>query len=152
MSKYAQMTWNEIWMRPVSRQVAEEFEYYQERFEFIVQDLEQFSGKNAVLLEGAAYLPELLSLNKANPQKVIFLVPTKNFQIQHYSKRPWIKHILKECDHPEKAFENWMMRDHLFGQKIIRQARDRNFQTILVDGKQSIDAQYEQVKQLLGLK
>jgi hypothetical protein len=138
-------------MRPVIEQVQDEFEYYRERFEMIIQDLEQFEPEEAIILEGAAYLPELLEQNEANPNRVSFLVPTKDFQLHYYSQRPWIKDILKECEDPEQAFANWMMRDHLFGQRILREAQARNYKTILVDGSRNIDQQYETIKECFGL-
>jgi adenylate kinase family enzyme len=152
MYKYSTMNWNEIWMRPVTDQVQEEFEYYRERFEMIAQDLEKYEQEKTIILEGAAYLPELLELNEANPNHVIFLVPTKEFQLHYYSQRPWIKDVLKECEDPEHAFANWMMRDHLFGQEILRQAKSRNYKTIVVDGRRNIDQQYQQVKEYFSLK
>jgi len=117
----------------------------------IAQDLEQYERETRIILEGAAYLPELLELNEANPNNVIFLVPTKEFQLHYYSQRPWVKSILKECEDPEQAFANWMMRDHLFGEEILRQAKARNYKTILVDRSRSIDQQYENVKEYFGL-
>ncbi|MFO7538147.1 MAG: hypothetical protein R6X32_08800 [Chloroflexota bacterium] len=152
MYKYSQMGWNEIWMRPVQYQVEEEFAYYRERFALIAQDLGKYSTEKPIILEGAAYLPELLELNDANPKRVIFLVPTKEFQWHHYRKRPWISQILRECADPEQAFENWMARDHLFGRAILRQAKARNYETMLVDGTQNIDEQYAKVEAYFGLR
>ncbi len=152
MYKYSKMSWNEIWMRPVSLQVQEEFEYYRERFEMIIEDLEKYDSNKPMILEGAAYLPELLELNNANPKRVVFLVSTKEFQLRHYVQRGWIQHILKECEDPKEAFDNWMMRDHLFGQEMLNQAKVRNYETILVDGKQNINEHYEKVRAFFGLK
>lgn len=151
MHQYTTMSWNQIWMRPVQQQVEDEFAYYRERFEMIVQDLGRYSLKKPLLVEGAACLPELLEVNAANPRRVIFLVPTKEFQVYHYRQRPWIQPILRECKDAEQAFENWMKRDHGFGQEILRQAKARNYATIVVDGKQNMDEQYEQIKAYLGL-
>jgi 2-phosphoglycerate kinase len=145
MFTYSTMSWNAIWLRPVPLQVQEEFAYYRERFEMIVQDLEQYDVGTPIILEGAAYFPDLIRPYHDNPQKVIYLVPTKDFQVHHYQQRPWIKHILKDCDNPRQALENWMMRDHLFGQEVLRQAQAHHYQTIVVDGKQSIDEQFESV-------
>jgi 2-phosphoglycerate kinase len=146
MHTYAKMDWDEVWMRPPQQQVEEEFAFYWERFEMVVQDLAAYSGERPLLLEGAALLPDLLEQNGVDAQRVMFLVPTKAFQLHHYSQRPWIKQILRNCDDPEQAFENWMMRDHLFGQEILRQAKARHYETLVVDGNQSVDEQYEKVK------
>jgi len=138
MHRYASMTWNEIWMRPVEQQVAEEFAYYRERFELILEDLESFDLERPLLLEGCAFLPELLAQSSADPRRVLFLVPTQAFQRHHYRQRPWIQHILNECADPEQAFENWMLRDALFGQEILRQAQAEGYATLLVDGSQTL--------------
>lgn len=138
MYRYNTMTWNEIWMRPVEQQVAEEFAYYRERFELILEDLESFDLERPLLLEGAAFLPELLAQSSADPRRVLFLVPTPAFQRHHYRQRPWIQHILNECADPEQAFENWMLRDALFGQEILRQAQAKGYATLLVDGSQTL--------------
>lgn len=151
MFKYSRMGWNEIWSRPVSIQVEEELKYYRERFEMIIEDLDQYDPGKPMILEGAAYLPELLKEYKANPGKVLYMVPTKEFQVHHYHQRPWIKQILKECTSPEHAFENWMMRDYLFGQQVLRQAKIYHFMTLIVDGRLSISDQFEQVRQYFKL-
>ena len=50
MFKYSKMNWNEIWSRPVDVQVQEEFEFYRERFEMIVEDLRKFKPGKAIIL------------------------------------------------------------------------------------------------------
>jgi adenylate kinase family enzyme len=151
MYKIADMSWNEIWSRPVSLQVSEEIAYYRELFGMILDDLATYEPGKAIIFEGAALLPELIAKSDIDARKVLFMVPTKAFQIHHYSQRGFINHILKECDDPEKAFENWMMRDHQFGKEILRQAENRNYKTILVDGSQDIDELYDRVKKQFGL-
>jgi hypothetical protein len=150
MFRSLKMNWNMIWSRPVALQVQEEFMYYRERFDMILQDLAQYTGETPVLLEGAAFLPELISSYPVNPNHVMYLVPTKAFQVHHYQQRPWIHHILEDCENPKRAFENWMMRDHLFGQEVLQQATVHEYQTIVVDGTQSLDEHYEHVRDSLG--
>jgi hypothetical protein len=151
MDRYSKMNWEQIWMRPVALQVKEELAYYRERFELIVQDLSKYDPGKSLILEGAAYLPELLQQNQANPERVLFLVPTRAFQIHHYRQRGWIQPILNACSDPVQAFDNWMMRDYHFGQAILQQAKDRNYATLVVDGKQDMDAQYAHVRVFFGL-
>jgi hypothetical protein len=149
--KVLNMSPNENFSRPVGVQVQEEFEFYRERFEMILEDLRVYDPEVPIIMEGAAYLPELLADFGVRPQQVLYLVPTKEFQVKHYSKRPWIQYLLKECDDPKVAFENWMERDHLFGVEILRQAKAFGYKSILVDGEVSMDAQFEQVARYLGL-
>ncbi len=150
MFNYSKMGWNAIWMRPVALQVKEEFAYYRERFEMIVQDLAGYKAGSTLLLEGAAYYPDLIWPHAGSSPRVVYMVPTKAFQVRHYQQRPWIHHILSECEDPEQAFGNWMARDALFGQEVLNQAKTYNYRTILVDGARTIDEQYEQVIEYLG--
>jgi 2-phosphoglycerate kinase len=146
MFKYSKMCWNEIWMRPVSYQVQELIEYYQERFEMIIEDLEKYDLSKPIILEGAALLPKLVDQYNVKFQNILFMVPTKQFQLNQYSKRKWIHEILNECEDLEQAFSNWMMRDQIFSEKILSEAKVRNYWTILVDGSNSIDENYKKVK------
>jgi 2-phosphoglycerate kinase len=146
MFKYSKMSWDEIWMRPVSYQVRELIEYYQERFEMIIEDLEKYDLSKPIILEGAALLPKLVDQYNVNSQNILFMVPTKKFQLHQYSQRKWIHEILKDCEDPEQAFSNWMMRDQIFSKEIRSEAKIRNYRTILVDGSNSIDENYKKVK------
>lgn len=151
MYKIAQMGWNEIWSRPVELQVREEIEYYRELFEMILQDLENLSTEKPVIVEGAALLPELTAKLNLDPRRRLYMVPTKPFQVHHYSQRAFIQDILKDCDDPQTAFANWMERDHLFGQEILRQARTFGYGTIIVDGSRSLEDQFKFASQYYGL-
>ena len=99
-----------------------------------------------MILEGAAFLPELIHQFPVNCENVIFMVPTMEFQLQHYSKRPWLQSILNECHDPKRAFENWMKRDELFGQEVTRQANAYGFRVIIVDGSVNIQEQFERIR------
>jgi uridine kinase len=149
--KIAQMGWNAIWSRPPSLLVQEETQFYRELFELILQDLGELSTEKAVILEGAALLPELIAKFALKPKRVLYMVPTKEFQLHHYTQRPFIQGILKDGDDPEMAFANWMERDHLFGQEILQQAHIFRYGTITVDGSRSLEDQFEFVSQYYGL-
>ena len=147
MVAYSQMSWDEIWSRPADLQVREEFTFYAERFEMILEDLLNYENADSVVMEGAAFVPSLIHSWGVPSDKALFLIPTKEFQIEHYSKRPWIKSILDSCEDPQQAFANWMERDHLFGQEIIKQAQRYNYQYVIIDGKASVDQLYSMVKE-----
>jgi hypothetical protein len=116
----------------------------------ILEDLRTFKPASTLILEGAALLPELIHELPVDPRKVVYLVPTLDFQIHHYRQRCWIHTILKDCEDPKQAFENWMMRDHCFGQEVIRQALLYRFPTIYVDGSEGILEIFEKVSSVLG--
>jgi hypothetical protein len=54
--------------------------------------------------------------------------------------------LLKDCEDHEQAFSNWMMRDQIFSEEILSEAKIRNYWTILVDGSDSINENYKKVK------
>ena len=152
MYKWSQMDWEEIWMRPVDIQVKEELKFYRERFEMILNELVQFSIEDKVIMEGAALLPELINDLGIKKNKVVYIIPSKKFQIEHYSKRNFIKDILSECNNPEKAFKNWMERDHQFGKVVKTQAKKLGFKVIDVDGTNSIEENTKLVTENFNLE
>jgi 2-phosphoglycerate kinase len=152
MLKYSQMNWSEIWMQSVETLVNDEFAYYRENFPLILEDLQKMDGSKPILLEGVAFLPELVAGYALNKKRVLYLVPTRKFQITHYSQRPWIKKIFESCDDPDLAFSNWMTRDEHFGREVLSQTRKYNFRSIEVDGFLSILEQIVQVCKYFGLE
>ncbi len=151
MVTYTQMEWDEIWSRAVTIQVKEEFRFYAEKFTMILEDLLLFDNTNVVILEGAAFLPSLIHAWGVQAQQAIFLIPTKTFQISHYSERPWINSILASCKKPQQAFTNWMERDHRFGQEIIKEAQSYNYQYAIIDDNLNKEVLYKMVKKHFGL-
>ena len=152
MFQYSKLSWNEIWSKPVDIQVTEVFHFYQEMFPFILEDLLKIENDKPVLLEGAAFLPELLDGWPINRNKVLFMRPTPEFQENHYRARSWIQPILDSCDNPDLAFRRWMKRDELFGDKVSRQATDRGLKVVVVDDSLASEDQYHAVIQCLDLK
>ena len=144
--KYSQMKWDEIWSQSPEKLLADEMTYYHERFPFILDDLQQFKSEKPVILEGAAFLPELIQPFALKRDNVVYMIPALEFQLHHYSQRPWIRSILSECLDPKQSFENWMKRDHLFGQEVMGQADSLGFRVMLVDGMVKIQGQFERIK------
>ena len=151
MYQFSKLSWNEIWSKPVEVQVNDEIHFYHEMFSFILDDLAYISGDQKNILEGAAFLPELLDAWSVECKRAVFMVPTPEFQIQNYRNRPWIHSILNACDDQDFAFMQWMKRDELFGREVTRQACERGYQLIKVDGSISLDDQYQQIVRSFGL-
>jgi len=128
MFKYSKMSWDEIWSQTAEKLFHDEIEYYHERFPFILNNLNQLNLQMPVFLEGAAFLPELIKHYPVKRENVIFMIPSTEFQFNHYARRPWIQSIQNECHDPKQAFENWMNRDALFGQEVNRTAKECGFQ------------------------
>lgn len=132
------MSWDDLWMRPVAEQVTHELAIYREQFPMILADLLKMPRNRPILVEGAALLPELMTKVLQKPNQAFYVVPTLEFQRRTYAKRPWIHGILKQCRDPEQAFENWMARDVAFGKYVAETAVSLNYPVIFVDGSRSI--------------
>jgi adenylate kinase family enzyme len=145
MAAYSHMSWDEIWSQPVNQQVQDEFAYYTEQFPMVLKDLLEYVDQAPIIMEGAAFLPELLIKWGVRSDHAMFLVPSKGFQIDHYSQRDWIQAILDSCQDPDQAFANWMERDHCFGLMVMEQAMDHGYSSIMVDGQKDVDMLYTQV-------
>jgi hypothetical protein len=130
------MSWDEIWMRPVSSQVAAEIDAYREEFGLILADLGRLPHDRGVLVEGCALLPELVA-PLAPQSRAIWFVPTPAFQRKHYLQRGFIQEILAQCRDPQTAWANWMERDEQFGREVAAGAAQHGYPVISVDGSRS---------------
>ena len=59
MYQWSQMSWDQLWMRPVDLQVKEEFQFYRERLEMILEDLENFSKEEKIIMEGSGFITRI---------------------------------------------------------------------------------------------
>jgi len=144
------MSWDDLWMRPVAEQVKHELAIYREQFLMIVADLLKMPSDKPILVEGAALLPKMVA-DVSQPNQAFYVVPTPEFQWRTYEKRPWIHHILGECREPEQAFKNWMERDVEFGRYVAETAVTLNYPVIHVDGSHTIAENAAQIAQYFDL-
>lgn len=152
------MSWDDLWMRPVAEQVEHELAIYREQFWMIVDDLLALPNDRPILAEGAALLPEMVVEVLASPNQAFYVIPMPEFQWRTYEKRPWIHHILSECLDPEQAFKNWMERDVGFGAYVAETATSAklstgvslNYPVIYVDGSRTIAENAAQVASHFG--
>jgi hypothetical protein len=128
----------ELWMRPVEEQVADARQLYLEEFPMIVDDLLALPTSRPILAEGAALLPECVAPLLLEPHSAIWIVPTPEFQVEHYARRAWAQEVVRTCSSPQQAFQNWMQRDIWFATHVEQAARDLIMRTIVVDGTCSL--------------
>jgi len=151
MSRLAGLSWNELWTRPVEVQVQDEFAFYHEEFDLLLDELALYPLGQPILAEGNAWLPELMARLSVKPGRVVYVIPTRAFQVATYSQRQFIKDILSQRADPQSAFENWMERDARFGELVSQQARQSGQPIILVDGRLSIEENAALVEKALNL-
>lgn len=137
--KTVEMDTEQIWMREPLLQCREEFIFYEEIFEYVLEDLKRISCKNGIITEGAAYIPRLIKQLGISSNRYISITPAKEFQISHFKEREFVSYVLKGCSDMEKAFCNWMDRDILFAQEVRKQCFEEKYISIVNNGSIKID-------------
>lgn len=151
-ARLARASCDEVWMRPVARQIAEEIALYREEFPFILADLVALPANRPVIAEGAALLPEVLAGFDVDFGRALWIVPTEEFQRRRYAQREWRHDVLRPCADPDQAWRNWMDRDAGFARFVAADARRRGGRLLVVDGTRSIADNLRTVEGLLGLR
>lgn len=148
------MTWDEIWVRPVAVQIADELACYREQFGMIVDDLLALPRSTPIIAEGAALLPDLVSDILSDRSRAVWVIPTEPFQREHYTpeRRPFVNDILAHCQNPTQAFANWMDRDVGFAKRITQQAQALDLKVLTVDGQRTVEQNAKIVAQYLELE
>ncbi|MCE5235633.1 MAG: hypothetical protein LLF87_06230 [Eubacteriales bacterium] len=149
---YFEMTSEQIWMRTPEIQFDDEVEIYREIFEYAMSDIETLKVNTQVIAEGSGLMPELIKQSGVTSNTYICIVPTPEFQICNYGKRPYVPYILEGCSDKETAFANWMKRDCLFAEYSAQTASKAGYQAIWIDGAVSPDGILDFVKNKFELK
>ena len=150
--KVISMSLDETWFRNPLEQSDEEIAIYEIMFSYAMNDINNLSAETAVLAEGAGFLPNLMKKANVDKSHYACIVPTKKFQIKHYSKRAWIKDYLSSCSDKDRAFHNWMERDSIFAERVLEEAKKLEYFNIIVDGNQSINENYEVIENVFKLR
>jgi hypothetical protein len=139
----------ERWMQPMEALVQEAVACYGEHFSLVVEDLLALPADRPILAEGTALLPQLVA-RFAEPGRAVWVVPTAEFQREHYARRGFVAAILADCADPDAAFRNWMARDALFAQQVQQEAAARGFPTLVVDGTQNVEQNAAQIERVFA--
>ncbi len=135
----ASRTAEETWMREPKQMCKEEIQYYEEIFDFILEDLMSIQTNKDIITEGAAFMPHLIEKITSFDTKYMAIIPSPEFQIEHYKKREWVDFVLKDCIDKEKAFSNWMQRDILFAKEVEKECKAWDYRCVLNDGSLGVD-------------
>ena len=149
-SRIRSLSPEETWMRDPAEQCREELAFYREVSGLVRARLQGLRAER-VVAEGAAFLPELARLWGVAPQRFVAIMPTREFQISRYSRRPWVSQVLRDCSDPAAAFANWMERDALFAEEVRRQCVRPGYASLLTDGSVSGEECLAQIAAHFGL-
>jgi 2-phosphoglycerate kinase len=145
LTKWSQSSWNQRWMQPVESLVQDVIACYREHFTLVLEDIFSLPKRKSLMVEGTPLLPAQVAGVLSRPSHAIWLSPTADFQIAHYSKRDWVRVVLAQCSEPEVAFHNWMERDIRFAQWIEAEASAAHLSILRVDGNRTIEQNAETV-------
>ncbi len=145
------MSMEEMWMRDPSEQCHEEISLYEIMLAYSMNNISAFSQDKPIIAEGAGFLPHLVKSMNVDKSHYICIVPTKEFQVSAYSKREWIVHYLSDCSDKDRAFANWMDRDALLAEKVLKDAKNLDYQHLIVDGTSGIDENFAFVEKVFRL-
>lgn len=131
--------------------VEEEFVYYKYALKIIEGDLKRQFGNKKVVVEGAAIIPEYAKTKEIAEDRYVCIVPTRSFQSKEFAERGYVTRLLGGTSDPDKALENWLERDARFAQIVRDEAIENEQNLIIVDGQQSAEEVYAQVRTMFGL-
>ncbi len=138
LMKWRESSWNERWMQPTEILIQQVITCYQEHFALVSEDIRKMSKEKSLIVEGTALLPRQVASVLPKRSQAIWLIPSADFQIAHYSERVWARDIVSQCNDPEAAFHNWMERDIRFAEWVEAEAIALNLAILRVDGKQTL--------------
>lgn len=132
-------------MQPLETLVRDVIACYQEHFTLILADVFSMPKDRPLLVEGTALLPRQVAGVLAERSRAIWVVPTPDFQTEHYARRGWVPGVLEQCDEPEAAFHNWMERDAGFARWLTSEVEALGLELLRVDGQRTIEENAEAV-------
>lgn len=119
-----------------------------EEFPYAKRDIDNINAARVAV--DAFILRASQVIEVAQPQHVVFLFSTEDFQRELWRKGGWYKNYVGVCRNPEQAAEN-------FVEGIIRQSRmlqaeaeELGCQIIMTGGVKSIDKVFEEIGRLSG--
>jgi hypothetical protein len=134
--------------QPPRWQADREFAFYRDQFELLLPEF----PPGRTLIEGADLLPEALYELGVTPAEAVWLVPTPDVQRRWYAARDWVRPYLSGCPDPAQAFENWMLRDIIFADRIRASAADLGYRVLVVDGSRTIEQTAGIIERHLSLR
>jgi hypothetical protein len=135
--------------RPPAWQAEQEVHFYRAQFPYLLDELA--TAPQPSIAEGADLLPELLQGAGIPLARAVWVVPTPQFQLEHYARRAWAHAYVAACPDPPAAFANWMQRDALFAEHVAAEAERLGGRLLVVDGSRPVHDVAGEVARHFGL-
>jgi hypothetical protein len=130
----------------------EKFSRYRQTFPIALDQLRQCARCGPVITEGPGWLPELLASLPVKPGRVVYLLPTPEFQRWANRQRgQWVDDVLATKPEPQSAWEEWMRIDEQFANHVEESASDHGFRVIRVNATLPPERLVREVSDHFGL-
>jgi hypothetical protein len=150
---FLEMDMDERWVNRSPSVMLKTFHGFQgEGFDLILEDLVGLPDEPPILAEGFKLLPRLVSPLLSQPNQAVWLIPTPEFRRAAFESRGWTWEIPRKTRDPERALANLLVRDGLFTDEVLKEARALQLPVIEVDGRLSVDGVMTRVAESLGLR
>jgi hypothetical protein len=139
---------DERWLSSMGAIIRQTLAANAERCWLMVEDIEALPSSPLVVAEGTPLVPWRVADFVAGPGHAVWLVPTPEFQRARLLERPTVE--FDRTSDPERALENRIAREIAVGELIERDAQERGFRVISVDGSLGVDEVAAQVEEAFG--
>ncbi len=147
------MDMDERWVnRPPSVMLKTFHGFQGEGFDLILEDLLALPDEPPILAEGFKLLPRLVSPLLSRPDQAVWLIPTPEFRRAAFDSRGWTWEIPRRTSDPERALANLLVRDGLFTDEVLKEARALQLPVIEIDCDLSLAEVMTCVAESLGLR
>ncbi len=147
------MDMDERWVNRAPSVMLKTFHGFQgEGFDLILEDLVALPEEPPILAEGFRLLPRLVAPLLSRADQAVWLIPTPAFRRAAFDSRGWTWEIPRKTSDPERALANLLLRDGLFTDQVLKEARALQLPVIEVDCDLSADEVMTRVADRLGLR
>ena len=127
------------WVKPTPQELMQRtLRSFELRFPLVIEDLLALPKDTRILAEGFGLTPALLQPLIADSAQAIWLFPTETFKRESMTRRGKPSFGNKVSD-PQWAKQNLFERDMMLAAYLQTQAREFDFQIMIIDGSQTPD-------------
>lgn len=142
---FDEMDMDERWLNRSPETMLDTFHFFRgECFDRIVEDLLEFAPDCRVVAEGFRLLPQLVK-PLHDPSHGVWLLPTPEFRRAAFESRRTLWTIAGQTSNPERALQNFLVRDELFTRRLREETRRADLPAIEVDPSVTEDALVDRV-------
>ncbi|GAB1643554.1 hypothetical protein [Krasilnikovia sp. MM14-A1259] len=151
LAKFMAMDMDERWMTRTPAEMLDTFHWYHgEGFGLIIDDLRAVPRDVPTIAEGFRLLPNLVEPLLTVRSHAVWLLPTPEFRLAAFESRGSMWTIAGKTTDPERALDNLLTRDHMFTERVRREARELDLNVIEVDPSMSEEDLASAVAELFG--